>query len=191
MFGKVICKIRLFVLKIIYGKRLKIDKAKQIIRADTEIYIGKDAFLSIGSVNINTNVHLICEHGEMTIGRGVIFNMNCITACWHKIEIGNNCIFGPNVCMYDHDHMFGIYGVSKNEFTCSEIIIEDGCWIGAGVIILRGTHIGRNSVIGAGTVVKGVIPPNSLVFANREVKTIPLDFFSGISKESDIIKAII
>lgn len=43
-----------------------------------------------------------------------------------------------------------------------------------GVIILRGSHIGDNCVIGAATVIKGCIPPHSIVYGNRETQIKPL-----------------
>ena len=42
-------------------------------------------------------------------------------------------------------------------------MIEDGCWIGGGVIILPGVTIGQKCVIGAGSVVVSDVPPNSTV----------------------------
>ncbi len=178
MFGKVYSVIKLLALKARYGKRLRIKKIRQIIRFDTEISVGKDAFLSLDSINVNTNVHLVCDDGRMSIGSDVFFNRNCIVVCRKGIKIGNECKFGPNVCIYDHDHVFSSDGVLQDKFLCSEIIIEDDCWIGAGVIILRGTHIGKKTVIGAGSVIKGVIPPNSLVTSSRETRTIPLKLLS-------------
>lgn len=41
------------------------------------------------------------------------------------------------------------------------VMIEDGCWIGGGVIILPGITIGKGSVIGAGSVVTKNIPPTA------------------------------
>ena len=46
------------------------------------------------------------------------------------------------------------------------VTIEDGCWIGGGVIILPGVTIGKGSVIGAGSVVTKSIPENSLAVGN-------------------------
>lgn len=40
------------------------------------------------------------------------------------------------------------------------IVIEDNVWIGAGVHIMGGVTIGRNSVIGAGSVVTKDVPGN-------------------------------
>jgi hypothetical protein len=45
-------------------------------------------------------------------------------------------------------------------------MIEDGCWIGGGVIILPGVTIGQKCVIGAGSVVTKDIPANSLAVGN-------------------------
>ena len=46
------------------------------------------------------------------------------------------------------------------------VMIEDGCWIGGGVIILPSVTIGQKSVIGAGSVVTKDIPANSLAVGN-------------------------
>lgn len=174
--------IRLFLFKIMFGKRLEIKSIRQNLSLDTDIFIGKKAFLSMGKVRCNSNLHLECYLGELTIGN-VTFNRYCIISCRYKIVIGDNCFFGPNVCVYDHDHIYTVDGVTPNEYKCSEIIIEDGCWICAGAIILRGTHIGKNSVIQAGTVVKGNIPPNSLVEPGRENRIISTALFANKHKK--------
>ena len=43
------------------------------------------------------------------------------------------------------------------------MVIEDGCWIGANVTILKGVTIGRGSVVAAGAVVTRSCPPYSIV----------------------------
>lgn len=45
----------------------------------------------------------------------------------------------------------------------ASIIIEDDVWIAANCIILTGTKIGKGSIIGAGSLVTGNIPPYSIV----------------------------
>lgn len=82
-------------------------------------------------------------------------------------------MFGPGVTIYDHDHKFSVEGV-KTDLNYGSVIIDDGCWIAANVVILRNTHIGEGCVIGAGTVVKGQIPPHSLVTSDRKLNIIPL-----------------
>lgn len=46
------------------------------------------------------------------------------------------------------------------------IKIEDGVWIGGGAILLPGVTIGRNSIIGAGSVVMRSIPPDCIAVGN-------------------------
>ena len=53
-------------------------------------------------------------------------------------------------------------------------MIGEKTWIGTGAIILRGSSIGENCIIAAGTVVKGNIPNNSIAKNNREIEIIPL-----------------
>jgi acetyltransferase-like isoleucine patch superfamily enzyme len=46
------------------------------------------------------------------------------------------------------------------------IVVGDNCFIGENAILLPGTTVGRDCVIGAGAVVRGTIPDNSLVIGN-------------------------
>jgi len=56
-------------------------------------------------------------------------------------------------------------------YESGDVTVEDQCWISANSIILPGTHIGRGSVIGAGSVVHGTFPPWSIIAGHpAEVK---------------------
>lgn len=55
---------------------------------------------------------------------------------------------------------------TKEDLTNERVVGKRTC-IGAGCIILKGTIIGENCVIGVGSVVKGVIPDNSVVIQKR------------------------
>ncbi len=141
---------------------------------NTRIHFSKgDLFIGKG-LHTKRNVHLaVVTNGKMTIGSQVFLNQNCILVCKESITIGDGCIFGPNVCIYDHDHRYdqeGIYTDCKS----GPITIGKGCWIGAGAIILRNTTIGDGCVIGAGTVVKGEIPAHCVVTSGRNLKITPL-----------------
>lgn len=131
------------------------------------LQIGKGASVVIGSYNQNREKMYIgvLNGGELNIGSHCFFNINSSITCAEKIVIGNNCKFGNNLVVIDHDHNYranGIYSGDNPEFISSPVIIGDDVWIGANVIILRGTEIGDNCVIAAGSVVKGIIPPNTL-----------------------------
>ena len=109
----------------------------------------------------------------MHIGQNVAFNRNCIVICRKAITIEGDVIFGPNVTIYDHDHVFSDEGVQPG-YKHGDVVIEKGCWIAANVTILRNTHIGEGSVIGAGAVINGDIPPHSLVTSDRGISIVPI-----------------
>lgn len=50
------------------------------------------------------------------------------------------------------------------------IIIEDNVWLGGSVVVLDGVRIGRNSVIGAGTIVTKDVPKNSLLYNKNNIQ---------------------
>ena len=146
------------------------------IRLGTEIVLLANGKLDIGNrVSTHKRVTFSIVGGKLKIGNNTSFNRNDIIVCHDTVIIGENCSFGPNVVIYDHDHKFSIEGHEKNEYNTSPIIIGDNCWIGANTTILRGTHIGEGCVIGAGTIVKGEIPPHSLVMSNREMIIRPIE----------------
>ena len=109
-------------------------------------------------------------NGEMKIGRGTYFNANLYMVCRERIEIGSNCMFGPNCTIVDHDHTFSRQGIQRDKFNSEPIIIGDNVWCGANVVILKGTTIGEGTIIGAGCVVHGTIPSHGIVTTNRDLQ---------------------
>lgn len=89
------------------------------------------------------------------------------------IQIGRYVKLGGNVRIFDHDyhslhHEHRRDGRQDREHVrVCPVVIEDDVFVGAHAMILKGTHIGARSVIGAGAVVAGLdIPPDSLVVGN-------------------------
>ena len=103
--------------------------------------------------------------GVIEIGNNVFFNNGTSITAKEKIEIGDNCIFGENVKIYDHNHVFKELQkpIMEQGFSTKEIHIGSNCWLGSNVVVLRGANIGDNCVIGAGCIVSGDVPCNSLV----------------------------
>lgn len=107
--------------------------------------------------------------GDLEIMDGASFNIGCMIVCRYKVRIGKGVAFGPNVVMFDHDHvMRKECGAKNSEYKYGEIVIGDNTWIGTGTVILAGTHIGRNCVIAAGSVVKGTVPDHTVLIQKRE-----------------------
>ena len=145
------------------------------IRPGTEILILQGGKIHLGrSVMTQKRVTLSAIGGMLTVGENVSFNRGDIIVCQREITVGDGCAFGPNVVIYDHDHCYNTEGFSGNDYKTAPVIIGNHCWIGANVTILRGTSIGEGCIIGAGTIIKGNIPPHSLVTGNRELQIRPI-----------------
>jgi maltose O-acetyltransferase len=79
------------------------------------------------------------------------------------ITIGDYVTLGPYVSIITHDASLQAYTGSTR---LGRVDIADRVYVGVGAILLPGTTIGADSVIGAGAVVHGEIPPASLVLGN-------------------------
>lgn len=103
----------------------------------------------------------------ITLGNDCSINHNNIFQAGKKdgrIIIGNNLLTAAN-CMfiaYNHGYESTDIPIMYQECNDAAIIIEDDVWMGYGVIVLPGVHIGKGAIIGAGSVVTKDIPPYSI-----------------------------
>ncbi len=92
-----------------------------------------------------------------------------------RVDIGSNVLFdrvypekitiGKNVCIAANCVLLTHYVDPSSpsppfHYKHGEIVIEDGCFIGANSIICNAVTIGSNSIVGAGSIVTKSIPPN-------------------------------
>ncbi len=140
----------------------------------TEITVDKGAKLSIGKMfKMRDGSKLRVRKGaECMIGNHVSVNSNNVIACHEKIVVGDNVEFSPNVQIYDHDHDFRHSdGLSSLHYKTAPVVIGNNVWIGANSVILRGTTIGDDCVVGAGSVVKGDYPAGTVIIQKRVTET--------------------
>ncbi len=105
-----------------------------------------------------------CYGTNISIGEGSYLNFNCNFVDDGKITIGKKVMFGPAVTIATVGHP--IHPDLREYMYTDPVVIEDNCWIGGGVTICPGVTIGKNSVIGAGSVVIHDIPANSVAVGN-------------------------
>ncbi len=117
----------------------------------------------------------------LTIDDFVYINSHTIIDCHYSISIGKRVQVGPYCYIGDFDHNISV-DVRKPQHRGNKIydavVIEDNVWLGAGVIVLKGVTIGKNSVIAAGAVVVNNIPENVLAAGTpaRIIKKIENNF---------------
>ncbi|MBR2829689.1 MAG: sugar O-acetyltransferase [Solobacterium sp.] len=114
------------------------------------------------------------------VGKNVVFNFGCRFVDDADITIGDNTMLGPGVCISTAEHPLSPE-LRRNGLQYNKPVhIEDNVWIGAGAVILAGVTIGRNTVIGAGSVVTKDIPADSLALG------IPAKVIRSITEEDDL-----
>lgn len=81
-----------------------------------------------------------------------------------SVSIGAACDIAPRATLVTGSHQINPEGphVAGKGYSLP-ITIRDGCWIGAGAIILGGTTIGERSIVAAGAVVNGNFPAGCLI----------------------------
>lgn len=100
------------------------------------------------------------------VGENFYANYNCTFLDVSTIEIGDNCMFAPNVQLYTATHP--LHPVKRNSGLeyAKPIKIGDNVWLGGGVIIAPGVTLGDNVVVGAGAVVTKSFPDNVVIAGN-------------------------
>lgn len=165
-------------LKIIYSiffSKIRLHGIKCIIPFNSHIRFSKNSLL-ICRKNIQLGEYCrikIRKNATLKIGDDFFMNDGSQITCHKQIHIGNNVELGQNVLIFDHDHDYkNPLGLKAQAYNSTNIEIGNNVWIGAGSIILRGTIIGDNCVIAAGSVIKGVYENNSIIIKKgiEEVK---------------------
>ena len=108
----------------------------------------------------------------ITIGNNCGFSGVTI-GCYESITIGNNVMVGANVIITDFDwHNTSALKRSEISRNSKRVVIEDNVFIGVNSVIWKGVRIGKNSVIGANSMVVSDIASNSIAVGNpcRAVK---------------------
>lgn len=167
--------IRFGMKRLLHGTTF-ITGAVQMLGWNTRLSIAKSSQVQLGDhlVSDGRLVIIAREKAHLVIGARTYFNEGVMISCLESVSIGNACRFGPNVKIFDNNHKFSSKEGVSSEHITAPISIGNHCWIGANVTILKGTQIGDNCVIGAGCVVKGIIPPGSLVTQSRKLEIHPI-----------------
>lgn len=117
--------------------------------------------------------------GKIEIGDGFGISGSTIYST-ASIKIGKNATIGANCKIIDNDFHpldpeYRRLSLNKEHTARAPIKIGDDCFIGMNSIILKGTTLGNNVVVGAGSVVQGTFPDNCIIAGNpaKIIKYLP------------------
>ncbi|OTN77218.1 hypothetical protein A5886_002315 [Enterococcus sp. 8G7_MSG3316] len=139
------------------------EEAKQEILTQLLGALGKNVYIEAPlRANWGANTY---------IGDRFYANFNLTLVDDTRIEIGDDVMIGPNVTLTAGTHPLDPALRLRKAQNNLPVVIEDNVWIGAGSIVLPGVTIGKNTVIGAGSLVTKDIPANCVAFGSPCVVT--------------------
>lgn len=125
---------------------VKVRNAGKIVIGDRTLFEGTIVPIELGAWG-----------AKLQIGSGTYVNYGTNISARAGVTIGDNVAIGQYSIIMDDDYHSPLD--HRKAGKKAPITIEDDAWLGARVIVLRGAHIGKGAVIGANSVVTGVIPP--------------------------------
>ena len=150
------------------NSRIAIELRKKLYRTpcviDTNVFITNIKNLEAGPGSaLYHSCYILNSNGKFVIGNDSHLGAFCYVNAHHgNVIIGNNVAIGPGtkIFSYSNHYLFG-KKVTDVKIT-KDVLIKNNVFIGANCIILPGTVIQDNVVIGAGSVIKGELQSNSI-----------------------------
>jgi acetyltransferase-like isoleucine patch superfamily enzyme len=114
---------------------------------------------------IGNDNRLRSHEGSVRLGPKVVLGRDNVVNSYLDVEIGENALLGDwiYVCDFDHRHDRVDVPIRKQGIAKAPVRIGADVWIGEKASILRGADIGAGSVIASQSLVRGAIPPFSIV----------------------------
>lgn len=113
----------------------------------------------------------------MIIGENCHFNTMSFSTEPYLIELGDNVAISAGCDLVTHDGAIRCFrGELKDADIFGKIVIGNNVFIGINCTILPNTFIGNNCIIGAGSVVRGKFPDNSVIVGNPAKTVMKMSF---------------
>ncbi len=161
---------------VIFGRNLTLRHAHKISLGENVIiddYVMLDAKGNANrGVNIGTGVYIgrntiiYCKNGDIEIGNSVNISSNCQIFSSNRLVIGQDTVIAAFTYilsggMYDYRDLTP-FAHQSGMNTRGPTVVGPDCWIGAHVVVVDGSTIGRRCVVGAGAVVTCDLPDGSI-----------------------------
>ncbi len=123
-------------------------------------------------------VHMLRTYGMQILGMPIYISPKCFFdgTDYSLIVIEDQAVISSYVSVLTHDFSLARIRDALAGVRCNpEVSLVKGVhigrntFVGRGAILMPGSSIGDNCIVGAGSVVRGVVPPNSIVIGNPAV----------------------
>lgn len=166
--------------KVYYKSKIHSSSSYNNLRG--KIIIGSKCKIGTSHRNYHCGIPfpttLLCEGSgsEIIIGDNCRLNGVYVHAK-KKVYIGNNCVMASGINIIDSNgHVTKSLDRTKGGDSPMDIVIGNNVWIGMNAIILKGSVIEDNSIISAGSVVRGHVPANTIYSTHDTISTRTIEF---------------
>lgn len=144
------------------GAEVYVEPNVKFLRHPERIELGSHVILKEGARLCPTN-----PAAHIVVGDWTTIGYHTFIFASHQISIGPNCLIAPFCYLVDNDHGHARGQLIRTQaMTAIPIIIDEDVWLGRGVTVLLGVHIGVGAIIGAGSVVTRDVPPYAVAAGN-------------------------
>lgn len=153
---------RILMLKLLYPN----------IEIDSKTYIGKNCIIKCASNSrleiikskINNGCVIVADHGGQLIVRNSFIGGSTWIVARKFISIESSLI-AEMVSIRDNNHKYDEAfekPIAEQGFTLGQVEVKENVWLGSKVTVLLNTTINSGTVVGANSVVKGILEENSV-----------------------------
>lgn len=165
MINKLLYLLR-FLLKIKLNKRIK-NNGFVILQKNVQLIV-EDGGVLIFDKNVTIKENSIIyakKNAKITFGQESSTGHHTEISSNNCIEIGNDVIMGAYTYITDSNHGYKDKNllIKKQDMEIGSVHIGSNVWLGRGVMILKDSIVGDNSVVAAGSVVTKKFEDNKIL----------------------------
>ena len=150
----------------LHGKPIIQKEPGSVIRMGKGVVLTSDSKVNTAGINHPVIIATHSKDAEIVLENNVGMSgvsINCVNRCIFKEGV----MLGANVNVWDTDFhpvdpQQRIHQNSILDAKTSPIVVEQNVWVGANTTILKGVTIGKNTVVGAMSLVNKSLPPDSV-----------------------------
>ena len=136
-------------------------------KTETRVRLRQNAVWSLNGgckISYGSTVEILSD--ALLDSRYFTMNSGSTLIAAERITLGKDVMMGRSVVVYDSDHHQILDGEGHISNRPAPVEIGDHVWLATHVTVLKGSRIGSNSIVGACSVVRGAVPPDSVCYTD-------------------------
>ena len=133
---------------------------------DRHVEMSGNIAIGINSVVGSFTILSTAPAARLEVGIDTYINSYTIIGAMEAVSIGSHCIFAAFVSITDATHGIDNLSIATKHapIAAKPVTIGDNVWLGSGVMVMMGSHIGNDAVVGARSLVREDLPDRSVSF---------------------------